>query len=634
MFTTKVKAPALTGGKAWLNVNRPITIDELIGKIVLLDFWTFCCADCMHILPYLKKLEAAYPDELVVIGIHSGKFDNERETDSIKKAIERYGIRHPVINDRGYALWESYLVREWPTLILIDPDGYIVKKTPCSENPFGQFDQPIQELIEKFGAEGKLNRSPIENFVWGSNEPAIESSILKFPGKIFAANQLFIADTGNNRVVILEQDGAVADIIGSGAPGNRDGAFERCEFKCPQGLYLTDDQLYIADTENHLIRKADLRLRTVSTIAGTSGQAAYEGAAQQGSALKIPLSSPWDVIRWRQYLFIAMAGTHQLWRLDLEQQVLELFAGTGVESLADGPRKQARLSQPSALSVENDVLYFVDSETSAVRSISLTDESSAVQTLVGKGLFDFGDKDGALSSARLQHPLGIALRNTSIFIADSYNHKIKRIDLTADECKTLCGTGVQGLVDDAPGQLSEPGGLSLFGETLYIADTNNHSIRIFDLNENKLKTLKVHEREASRADQFLPNLTTIKVSQLLLAPDSSSYITLHLELDPDLHLNEEMPVSYTATSSPHLRFKQAQGEFIPGTPIAFSTGSLDQGTSTLGFISLALVLYLCEEQGACHVRSLKFEIPIQLERGASTGSIDIKQSVTVHQAVR
>jgi len=110
----------------WLNTAKPLRLEELRGKFVLLDFWTYCCINCMHVIPELKRLEKGYPTELVVIGVHSAKFSNERLTDNIRQAILRYEIGHPVVNDKEMQIWRSYAVRSWPTLVLVDPEGYVI----------------------------------------------------------------------------------------------------------------------------------------------------------------------------------------------------------------------------------------------------------------------------------------------------------------------------------------------------------------------------------------------------------------------------------------------------------------------------------------------------------------------------
>jgi thiol-disulfide isomerase/thioredoxin len=118
-----VRAPEFPAGMQWLNTATPLRLADLRGKIVLLDFWTYCCINCMHIIPELTALERKYPNELVVIGVHSAKFHNEGDSENIRQAILRYEIQHPVVNDRDFRIWRSYAVRAWPTLMVIKPSS-------------------------------------------------------------------------------------------------------------------------------------------------------------------------------------------------------------------------------------------------------------------------------------------------------------------------------------------------------------------------------------------------------------------------------------------------------------------------------------------------------------------------------
>src|SRR5207244_3715407 len=148
-------APELDGGVAWLNTAGPIRLRDLRGKIVVLDFWTLCCINCMHTLPDLTKLEKKYPNQLVVIGVHTAKFENERDTESIRKAVLRYEITHPVVNDAAMRIWRTYEVQSWPTLYLIDPEGYIVGRG-SGEGLYEALDAAIAKQIKVHRAKKTL----------------------------------------------------------------------------------------------------------------------------------------------------------------------------------------------------------------------------------------------------------------------------------------------------------------------------------------------------------------------------------------------------------------------------------------------------------------------------------------------
>lgn len=487
-YKQTVQAPEFTGAVGWLNVKEPLTLADLKGKVVLVDFWTYCCINCMHVIPDLKKLEAKYPNELVVIGVHSAKFQNEKDIENIRNAVRRYCIEHPVANDSNFEIWRAYDVHAWPTLVLIDPEGFIAG-TVSGEGNYEMLDHSIERLISEFRAKGKLNEAPIAKLDLKSEISNLKSPLL-YPGKVLAdakSRRLFIADTGHHRIVVTDLSGRVRAVIGSGKAGLKDGNFETAEFKGPQGLALNGDKLWVADRENHALREVDLAKKTVTTIAGTGEQ----GRGPGGDGPKTRLNSPWDLALSGEKLFIAMAGSHQIWTYDLKSGRVTPFAGSGREDIRDGPGPEAWLAQPSGLAAGDKLLYVADSEVSAVRGVSL--ENGAVETLVGKGLFEFGDIDGPFAEARLQHPLGVVSRAGRLYVADTYNHRIKLFDLEKKTSKSWVGSGKPGRKDGtaAGASFNEPGGLSAAGGSLYIADTNNHQIRAADLKTGRVRTVKL-----------------------------------------------------------------------------------------------------------------------------------------------
>src|ERR671932_1067472 len=268
----RVRAPELEGGRGWLNTDRPLSIAALRGKVVLLDFWTYGCVNCMHIIPDLKRLEAKYANQLVVVGVHSAKFENEKETENIRRIILRYELEHPVVNDADFSIWQAYAVRAWPTRYLIDPAGYAFARIE-GEGQYEEIDKLIGDTVAEFRRRGELNEQPLKLALERAKTADLP---LAFPGKVLAdekSDRLFIADSNHNRIVIAKLDGTLLDTVGTGARGATDGAFDRATFYRPQGLALDGDALYVADTENHLLRRIDLRARTVETVAGTGQQA-------------------------------------------------------------------------------------------------------------------------------------------------------------------------------------------------------------------------------------------------------------------------------------------------------------------------------------------------------------------------
>ena len=266
-----VRAPEITGGRGWLNTDKPLSIAALKGKVVLLDFWTYGCINCMHIIPDLKRLEQKYANQLVVIGVHSAKFENEKDTENIRRIILRYEIEHPTYNDADFAVWHAYTVNAWPTQVLIDPAGYVIGGI-SGEGNYEVFDRAIAKAVAEFRQRGELNEQPLKLAL---ERAKVGDLPLAFPGKVLAdakTDRLFIADSNHNRIVVTKLDGTLIETIGVGERGATDGAFDKASFFRPQGMALDRDSLYVADTENHLIRRIDLKARTVSTVAGTGEQ--------------------------------------------------------------------------------------------------------------------------------------------------------------------------------------------------------------------------------------------------------------------------------------------------------------------------------------------------------------------------
>jgi NHL repeat-containing protein len=412
-------------------------------------------------LPQLRELERRIGSELVVIGVHSAKFMAERATEALRDAVLRYEIDHPVVNDRDLSVWSSYAVRAWPTLMFVDPAGRVFARHE-GEASAGALERVVREMLAEFSARGLIDTStelPVRP------EPASGSSALAFPGKVAAdpaGGRLAIADTNHDRVLIVTAaTGDVQRVLG--------------DLRKPQGLAFAGDRLWIAETGAHSVAAAELRTGEVTRVAGT-GRAAMTAADVAAGALR----SPWDVAVLDGVVYVAMAGTHQVWRLD----PLEPFAGSGREGLRDGPLAEAWLAQPSGLVAGGGALWVADSEVSAVRRIDVA--RGLVETSVGRDLFEFGDVDGTGDEVRLQHPLGVGYwdgpEGGRVVIADSYNSKLKLLDPAARAVSTVAGDGHQ---------LNEPGGVAVLGNQAFVADTNHHRVAVVDLLAGSVSTLNL-----------------------------------------------------------------------------------------------------------------------------------------------
>ncbi len=463
-----VHAPDLTGGR-WLNVERPLdSWDELRGQVVLLDFWTYCCINCLHMLPVLARLEDEFADEpFLVVGVHSNKFPQEGELDNVRAAIARHGIRHPVVVDEGHSIWQRFGVRAWPTFVLVDATGNVVGGN-SGEVPYERLRDAVRATLDRDRARGVLAERPLF-----APSAATDTGLLRFPGKVIRhGDSLFVADTGHHRIVELGLDGATRRAFGGPEPGFEDGGAASARFREPQGLATDGTWLYVADTGNHAVRRIRLEDGSVETLAGTGEKG--EGLPLPGSGLRTALRSPWDVLLDGDDLHVAMAGSHQLWTLHLADGRLERLAGSGREDLVDGPAHRAALAQPSGLALGRDRrLWFADSETSSIRWLDL--EEREVHTLVGQGLFVWGHTDGPCDEAAFQHPLGVAvLDDTTLVVADTFDDALRRVDLGACRVSTWFGPR-DADAPEAPA-LWEPGGVSVAEGLVYVADTNHHRI--------------------------------------------------------------------------------------------------------------------------------------------------------------
>ena len=639
-FPEAVAVPAgiLDGGTGWLNTSQPIDMKDLKGKIVILDFWTYCCINCMHILPDLKFLEEKYPDQIVVIGVHSAKFDNEKDSQNIRNAILRYNIQHPVVNDSEMVIWRRFGTRVWPTLAIVDPEGKFAGSQ--SGEGHGQLiDAVVAQLIKYHRWKGTLDETPL---VFASEASKSPPTTLRYPGKVLAddaSQRVFITDSNHNRIVVASATGELLHTIGTGRSGRTDGAFDMAEFNHPQGSVLVGNTLYVADTENHLLRAVDLDAGTVSTLAGTGRQGSL--GFLSGNLLESPLNSPWSLAHVAGTLYIAMAGPHQIWSHQLGDATINVYAGSGREDVTNGPLATCAFAQPSEIVADADgkFLYVVDSEGSAIRKVP-TKSTGRVSTAPrvstvagtselprGQSLFAFGNADGVASRARFQHPLGIAIFGDSLFVADSYNHALREIELKSKSVSTVAGNGSAGNAIE-PLQLSEPGGLSVAGTSLYIADTNNHRIVVMDLSTKQSRVFEVAGLTPPSPPKLvaLPDTSdAINTEAKSFAPGEKLAVRISLAIPDGYKLNNLAPVTWeiftdgeqpifpTATLGQRAEAVVADGHATFDMPM---TGEL--GTATM-YISVGYGYCGTAENALCRLATATWRIPITI---AADGTVD------------
>jgi DNA-binding beta-propeller fold protein YncE len=479
MVAKQSHLPEIPDLLAWFNVDAPVRLSEQKGRVILLNFDTYCSLHCLHVMADLNYLADKYPNELVIIGIHGPRFPAERSAEHVRNAISRNHIRHPVIHDPDYRLWQRFGIHSGPTLGVIDTKGSIVGSISGEGNRY--------KLVRIIGALLARGGQPATGLdvPYVLKQTSVPAGPLFFPDKILATeNRVYIADSGHNRILATSPQGFILHQYGDGNPGFVDGNGFDAAFDAPQGMVIADEFLYVADTGNHAIRRINIRNDDVVTIAGTGAIGLEPAGDYFGNPREVDLNSPGGLAQKASVLYIAMTGLHQIWSLSLATNTLEIFAGNGEEGLVDGASWNACFAQPSALSIIGHTLYVVDAGSSAIRSIDLN--TRHVTTLVGKGRFDFGDADGIGPDARFQYPLDIKADQAqkSLWVTDTYNNKIRKIRVNN---KLVSSYRVQHPLD-------EPGGLAISGNTLYIANTNRHEIVRVNLRSGSTESLNVSDK--------------------------------------------------------------------------------------------------------------------------------------------
>ena len=473
-MNARVAAPELPDSLEWINAAEAPSLASLRGRVVLLYFWTFDSVNCGNALADLRFLESKYHDGLSVIGVHTPKYDYQRQAAPVLKAVNRFHIRHPVANDPDYSMWRGYGVQSWPTFAIVDAQGRLAGLL-AGEGRRSDADSLVAQLLDEAAASDlRVYESSVATV---RPEPRMP---LQFPGKVLAtAASLWIADSGNNRVLECDHTGRILRQVGSGNPGFHDGRNREAVFNNPQGMELLHDSLYVADTGNHAVRRVVLATGETSTAVGT-GSVGYDLAGEGVDPAQTRMSAPTDVAAFEDKLYIAVSGQNQIWRLDLQRNKLSVLAGNGRLGLDDGDGIDASFAQPSALALFGPELIVIDAAGSAVRTINLPDRR--VGTLIGAGPYEFGDVNGKRDKARLQNPLDVAVDPRGLaFIADSYNGKIKALNLRTGEIRPL----------NLPYHLHEPSGISMAANALWVANTNAHEVVRVDLATGQIKRVAI-----------------------------------------------------------------------------------------------------------------------------------------------
>ncbi len=595
----RVRAPELSG-RRWLNTGgADISLKGLRGKIVVLDFWTFCCVNCLHVLDELRPLEGEFADEVVLLGIHSPKFEHEGEPVAVEAAVERYAVEHPVLDDPELTTWQAYAARAWPTLVVIDPEGYIVAQLSGEGHAHG-LRVLIDELIVEHDAKGTLTRGDSPYVA-----PSAAPTALRFPGKmeVLHDGSYLISDTAHHEVVHLETD-LTTERARYGGPD---------VFAEPQGLCVLPPEVaqrvgydvLVADSVHHQIASIRLSDARIRVEAGTGRQLRERSGG--GAASRQDLSTPWDITWWIDRAVIAMAGTHQLWVLHLgtdpADSTVAVLAGTSAEGVRDGAAHDAWFAQPSGLATSADgtKVWIADAESSALRSITLQDSGFEVSTHIGQGLFDFGHVDGPGDRALLQHPLGVTeLPDGSVALADTYNGAIRRYDPATDQVSTLAT------------DLAEPSDVLIErgdeGTRLLVVESGAHQV--------------TRVAVPAQAQQVQGGAHRTQRPVTLLAPGE---VTLRIAFEPPtgqkLDNRYGDPTQLMVSATPQALIREGGGTAPGLTRTLVLDPAVGDGTLHISVRAAACdgdpVTGEFPEYAACHLYQQDWGIPVVLAAGAS-----------------
>ena len=645
----------------WVNTDGPVRAEDLRGKFVLVDFWTSCCLNCFHVLAELEKVKEKYPNEVVVVGIHSGKFSNEKDSQNVLEAIEKYRINHPVANDFDHKYFQKMAAMFWPTVIVVTPDGQMVL-IARNEIKAEYLVDKIEQGLDYYRKKDLIDDSPLHLKVARSSDAVTP---LRFPGNVLADDQndrLYIADSGHNRIVICTLDGKLLDVVGTGKVGRSDGGFENATFNYPQGMALRRNTLYVADSKNHCIRAIDLVDENVSTVAGVGEISEMPFPKQDGfrkwsgDPLKTKLKSPWSLLVHSDWLYIGMAGSHQIWRMALDGSKIELFAGNGREDVVDGPYLpsepykigSASFGQPMGITRSLETMYVADAEGNSIRQVPLI-PNGTVTTLLGTDylpqgrLFSYGDVNGPYKTAKFQHPMDVEFHIDRIFVADTYNNKIKSIqgsvDLIARDnafLEDFIGTGQAGLSND-PNEVmfDEPGGLSASASKLYVADTNNHVVRVVGIYNKETSTIKIEGLEPPVSNRNTrPDLSwahQIETKPVAVTKDKQ------LSLDAELFIAEYLKLNDQAANGYYVDFLDTDkkpiemNDFQPIDPtksdFKINVDAIPGGTK---YIRISMIYYYCTKggEGICRLGGVAWTVPvISDDTQSGTDAIQLQHTV-------
>ena len=540
----KVSALTLIKKEKLINISKPLSNNILKDRIIVLDFWNYSCLTCLEGIDEIKNLQERFGNKVLFIGVHSSKFQNEKRQSAVKKAVIKYDITYPVINDADLKLFNHFEAKSWPTAVIITPKGHVYKQYQGSGDISKHLKKDIKKLISKY--KFSINRKSIPLRL-AKNDTL--GNVLSFPTKIAYVKSftyknhkklpaIFISNSAQNNIIVSSLSGKIITKIGSGDALFSDGTFTSASFKIPQGLEFYNNKLYVADAGNHSIRIIDFEKEKVSTLIGNGSKGAILKFKGKKTSENIKLYFPNDVELRRKELIISNLGSNQILSYNIENNNLSIIAGDGNSKSVDGKYPNNSLAHPSDIAIFDGKIYFLDSATSTLRVIN---QDNKVETLIGHSREIRGFKDGKMDVAMLQNPLGLDVDETGIYIADSFNHAIRHYSFKNKRLNTITGGKIGNDVGaQKHTKFDEPSGIFTTQSSLLIVDTNNN--RIVETNRRNLSSeiidvipqLKLPKKSFL---EYLPNLESSE--KVILA--SNSKINIEIDINKNWKLNNLAP---------------------------------------------------------------------------------------------
>jgi sugar lactone lactonase YvrE len=468
-------SPELPDSLEWVNTREPPRLAALRRRVVLLYFWSYDNIHCINLLAGLHQLENKYHDGLTLLGVHTPKYPAQQSGDAVLKAVNRNQVKHPVANDAHWRAWQQYGIGAWPSALLIDCEGRVAGQF-AGEGSLRRIDDAVAELLEDAATRDLRDYTPSRGAF--RTEPRM---VLRFPAHALATDErLYVSDTGHNRILECTHQGRVLRQFGSGNAGYWDGRLADAGFSAPQGLAISNDALYVADTGNHCVRRIRLLRGEVETLLG-SGVLGHHTPTDYPPGQRISISAPSGVVLSGDRVYVSVTGQHQIWRIDLRTLGIDVLAGSGRCGVLDGNGAECRLAQPGALAMLPGMLVIADAAGNAIRQLRLSD--FVLGTLAGGGPFDSGKEDGIGTQARFAHPMGLAVDGARIYVADTLNNRLRTIQVRGGAVGTL----------PVDWRFHEPQGLSFAAGALWVADRNAHEILRVDVDAGICARIPVGE---------------------------------------------------------------------------------------------------------------------------------------------